>query len=44
MDLHFRVAKSSDLAELVDLLANDILGKQRQDNSRPLCSGYYQAF
>ncbi|MGL6259649.1 GNAT family N-acetyltransferase [Vibrio sp. WXL103] len=44
MDLHFRVAKSSDLPELVDLLANDILGKQREDNSRPLSSGYYQAF
>ncbi|WP_087016055.1 GNAT family N-acetyltransferase [Thaumasiovibrio subtropicus] len=44
MTLSFRTAKSSDLDALVSLLANDVLGKQREDITEPLNARYVSAF
>lgn len=40
MTLSFREAAIDDLNELVTLLSNDPLGKQREDSSLPLNQGY----
>lgn len=44
MELLFRDATKNDLAQIVDLLANDNLGSQREDASKPLNSAYLRAF
>ena len=43
-DLVFRRAASSDLAALVAMLADDMLGRQREDTSEPVAACYRQAF
>ena len=40
----FRRATKEDLVEIVALLANDDLGKLREDNSIPLSEKYEAAF
>ena len=42
--LSFREAEAADLPALVDLLADDPLGAQREDNRRPLAKPYIKAF
>jgi GNAT superfamily N-acetyltransferase len=42
--LQFRRALASDLPEIVALLADDMLGSQREDPSIPLARGYLEAF
>ena len=44
MNLEFRDATKSDLPAIVQLLANDNLGSQREDPSSPLNSAYLEAF
>jgi len=44
MKLNFREAQENDLAALVNLLADDELGRQREDNSMPLNLAYKQTF
>ncbi|MGF1740000.1 GNAT family N-acetyltransferase [Vibrio profundum] len=44
MTAYFREAKRSDLEQLVHLLADDSLGKQREDVSQPLNQRYIDAF
>jgi ribosomal protein S18 acetylase RimI-like enzyme len=44
MDLNFRDARKSDLTLLVDMLADDELGAQREDSSKPLNQAYLLAF
>ena len=44
MDLTFREAEESDLPAVVALLADDYLGKQREDASEPLNPAYLEAF
>jgi ribosomal protein S18 acetylase RimI-like enzyme len=44
MDLNFRDARQSDLTLLVDMLADDELGAQREDSSKPLNQAYLLAF
>ena len=44
MDLLIRPAAEADLPALVDLLAEDILGRERDDASLPLDEGYARAF
>lgn len=44
MKLHFREAKMSDLQNLIQLLANDPLGKTREDITTPVKLSYIQAF
>lgn len=44
MDLIFAQAKREDVPKLVDLLAEDLLGRQREDNSRPIAHSYLDAF
>lgn len=43
-DLVFRRAVSSDLAALVAMLADDMLGRQREYASEPVAACYRQAF
>lgn len=43
-ELHFRPAQKSDLTEIVRMLADDALGKQREKFENPLPALYYQAF
>lgn len=40
----FRQAKIQDLAHIIDMLANDVLGADREDPSLPLDQRYYDAF
>jgi GNAT superfamily N-acetyltransferase len=42
--LQFRTALASDLPEIVALLADDMLGRQREDPSVPLARAYVEAF
>lgn len=42
--LSFRTARSSDLPELVRMLADDALGAGRERISLPLAAGYIEAF
>lgn len=42
--LGFRVARPEDLAELVAMLADDELGRQREDPGLPLRESYLDAF
>lgn len=44
MDIQFRKAKKEDLPAIVAMLANDKLGKLREDYREPLPDTYYQAF
>ena len=44
MNLHFRKAKATDVAQLVKLLADDELGAMREDLSEPLNQNYLDAF
>ncbi len=44
MDLTFRNAREQDLGDLVRLLANDKLGKTREDTSSPINAAYLKAF
>ena len=44
MNLEYRHARRSDLETLVEMLANDQLGSQREDPSRPLNQRYLDAF
>ncbi|WP_166421938.1 GNAT family N-acetyltransferase [Pseudoalteromonas sp. Z1A8] len=44
MNIKYRIAKESDLEDLVTLLADDVLGSEREDVSRPLNSKYRIAF
>ncbi|USD43296.1 GNAT family N-acetyltransferase [Vibrio sp. SCSIO 43135] len=44
MDIHFRTATSDDLASLVNMLASDPLGAQREDTTTPLNTSYLSAF
>lgn len=44
MDLVFREAREVDLPFLVEMLADDQLGRQRENTSRPLNQGYLSAF
>jgi ribosomal protein S18 acetylase RimI-like enzyme len=43
-DPSFRRARSADLPALVDLLADDEIGRTRKDTATPLNSRYVQAF
>jgi len=43
-DITFRQAQRSDLARIVELLANDELGRQREDSGAPLSESYFAAF
>lgn len=44
MDLSFREALEEDITALVELLADDGLGQQREDISKPLNEAYLLAF
>ncbi|NNE64778.1 MAG: GNAT family N-acetyltransferase [Gammaproteobacteria bacterium] len=44
MNLSFRQASGSDIANLVNLLADDELGAEREDVSMPLNEKYLEAF
>lgn len=44
MELSFREAEEADLPAVVALLADDDLGKQREDPSEPLNPAYLEAF
>ncbi|MGB0383736.1 MAG: GNAT family N-acetyltransferase [Ardenticatenaceae bacterium] len=44
MNLIFREAREVDLPFLVEMLADDELGRQREDTSIPLNQGYLSAF
>ncbi|WP_088331841.1 GNAT family N-acetyltransferase [Lacimicrobium sp. SS2-24] len=44
MELTYRPAKEKDLSALVSLLADDVLGRQREDTSVPLNQAYMSAF
>ncbi len=44
MELIFRVADKQDISTLVELLADDELGQQREDTSSPLNPAYLSAF
>lgn len=44
MELVFREAEHVDIAALVDLLADDELGRLREDNSKPVNNAYLIAF
>ena len=44
MKLIFREAAKTDLVDLVNLLADDELGQQREDTSTPLNEAYLQSF
>lgn len=42
--VHFQVASPEHLEEIVDLLADDELGRLRENNMRPLLQAYHNAF
>ena len=42
--MKIRQATNSDVVAIVGLLANDALGKQREDYKLPLPDTYFQAF
>ena len=42
--MEFRMAKKSDLKEIVRLLADDELGSKREKYEDPLPEAYYNAF
>ena len=42
--MKFRKAKKDDVPEIVKMIANDELGKKREDYQEPLPEKYYQAF
>ena len=44
MNLTFREAVEKDLPLMVEMLADDELGSQREDTSNPLNSAYFSAF
>lgn len=44
MNITFRQAKRSDLADIVRMLADDFLGRQREQLEDPLPEGYITAF
>jgi len=44
MDLNFRAAKRADLTALVNMLADDALGSEREDASPPVNPLYISAF
>lgn len=44
LPLEFREAQPGDLGRLVELLANDPLGRLREDPSQPLNPSYHDAF
>ncbi|MBS0351042.1 MAG: GNAT family N-acetyltransferase [Proteobacteria bacterium] len=44
MNLNIRTANRDDLGQIIQLLANDPLGKQRECYQDPLPAEYYQAF
>jgi GNAT superfamily N-acetyltransferase len=44
MTLKYRCAKTSDLAQLVNMLADDPLGSQREQAELPLLDSYVDAF
>lgn len=44
MSMEFRQAVSKDMACIVSMLADDVLGAQREDASLPLDQGYLDAF
>ena len=44
MDITFRQAKITDLPIIVEMLADDALGKSREDFQHPLPSSYTEAF
>jgi len=44
LSIEYRIAKESDLENLVTLLADDVLGSEREDISQPLNSKYRIAF
>jgi len=44
MLLHYREAQHNDLTHLIDLLSDDVLGAQREDNSKPIHAAYTEAF
>ena len=44
MNLNIRKANQNDLVQIVQLLANDPLGKQRESYLNPLPKEYYRAF
>lgn len=43
-EITFRFATGQDLPEIVNMLADDVLGAQREDNSDPLPNSYQLAF
>lgn len=43
-DLTFRMAAERDLDSIVAMLADDVLGRQRERYEQPLPTGYIQAF
>lgn len=44
MDISFRKATSSDISHIVEMLADDELGSQREDFQLPLPAPYLEAF
>jgi GNAT superfamily N-acetyltransferase len=42
--MHFRIAKKTDLAEMIQMLADDPLGSQREEFSDPIKPCYLDAF
>ena len=44
MDISFRPAKAEDLPGIVAMLADDELGRQREDPSNPLNPKYLESF
>jgi GNAT superfamily N-acetyltransferase len=44
MDIRFRLAEWTDLSAIVALLADDVLGQQREDASSPTNQRYVDAF
>jgi len=44
MAIRFRSAKQDDVPFIVDMLADDVLGANRENPKRPLTESYYTAF
>ena len=44
MNLNFRKATENDISNLVDMLADDVLGAKREDVSKPISQNYIAAF
>lgn len=42
-ELQFRKAVTEDLADIIDMLADDPLGREREDTSRPIPGAYVEA-